>query len=56
MCKAKFIFVEYIAMAESLSRKYVRISSKCEGQGYSRCGCDGRCKSDSVVVAKKNTL
>ncbi|XP_050518938.1 uncharacterized protein LOC126893041 [Diabrotica virgifera virgifera] len=50
VCKEKFISIEEIPDTEISLRECARKSSNCGGQGYSRCGCKGGCKSDKCTV------
>uniref|UniRef100_A0A6P7FQY8 Uncharacterized protein LOC114333051 n=1 Tax=Diabrotica virgifera virgifera TaxID=50390 RepID=A0A6P7FQY8_DIAVI len=53
VCKEKFISIEEIPDTEISLRECARKSSNCGGQGYSRCGCKGGCKSDKCKCRKE---
>jgi hypothetical protein len=56
ICNEKFIYAEEIPQSEISLRECARMSSKTGGQGYSRCGCKGGCKSDKCKCRKEKKL
>lgn len=56
VCKERFISPEDVPETEISLRECCRMSSKCGGQGYSRCGCKSGCKSDKCSCRKAKKL
>lgn len=56
ICNENFIYGEDIPQTEISLRECARLSSKTGGQGYSRCGCKGGCKSDKCKCCKEKKL
>ncbi|CAH1107913.1 unnamed protein product [Psylliodes chrysocephalus] len=56
ICNEKFIIAEEIPSSEISLRKCSRMSSKTGGQGYSRFGCKGGCKSDKCKCRKEKSF